>query len=59
MLNLLKPISFRWLFPSGASRVSLFNYFNGHDWVGDPHQLSGVLPEFQVTSMKHFLTEKW
>jgi uncharacterized protein YbjT (DUF2867 family) len=58
MLNLLKPISFRWLFPSGASRVSLFNYFNAHDWVGDPHQLSGVLPEFQVTSMKHFLTGK-
>lgn len=55
VLKLLKPTVFRWLFPSGASRVSLFSYFNENDWVGNPHQLSELLPEFQVISMRNHL----
>lgn len=51
LLKILKPTLFRWLYPSGASRVSLFSYFNENDWVGDPHDLGKRLPEFQVTSM--------
>jgi len=51
VLKVLKPILFRWIYPSGASRVSLFDYFNENDWVGDPNGLSELLPEFQATSM--------
>jgi uncharacterized protein YbjT (DUF2867 family) len=51
ILKLLKPTVFRWLYPSGASRVSLFSYFNKNDWLGDPLGLSRLLPEFQATSM--------
>jgi uncharacterized protein YbjT (DUF2867 family) len=51
ILKLLKPAIFRWLFPTGASRVSLFNFFNENDWVGDPHDLWKLLPDFQATSM--------
>jgi uncharacterized protein YbjT (DUF2867 family) len=51
ILKVLKPTLFRWIYPSGASRVSLFSYFNENDWVGDPHRLSKLLPDFLVTSM--------
>jgi uncharacterized protein YbjT (DUF2867 family) len=51
VLKLLKPTIFRWLYPSGASRVTLFSYFNENDWVGDPHGVRDRLPEFQATSM--------
>jgi uncharacterized protein YbjT (DUF2867 family) len=51
VLKVLKPILFRWIYPSGASRVSLFGFFNENDWVGDPNSLSELLPEFQATSM--------
>jgi uncharacterized protein YbjT (DUF2867 family) len=51
ILKLLKSTIFRWLYPSGASRVSLFSYFNKNDWVGDPHGLSKRLPDFHATSM--------
>jgi uncharacterized protein YbjT (DUF2867 family) len=51
ILKALKPTLFRWLYPSGASRVSLFSYFNENDWVGDPHSLSKLLPEFFPASM--------
>jgi uncharacterized protein YbjT (DUF2867 family) len=51
ILKVLKPTLFRWLYPSGASRVSLFSYFNENDWVGDPYSLSKRLPEFFATSM--------
>jgi len=52
LLKALRPTVFRWFFPSGASRVSLFAYFNDNDWVGDPGSLSKLLPEFRVTSME-------
>jgi uncharacterized protein YbjT (DUF2867 family) len=55
LLVALKSTLFRWIYPSGASRVSLFSYFNANDWVGDPRSLSKLLPEFQVTSMDDFL----
>ena len=51
ILKALKPALFRWLYPTVASRVSLFGYFNENDWVGDPHSLPKLLPEFLVTSM--------
>ena len=52
LLKVLKPTLFHWIYPSGASRVSLFGYFNANDWVGDPHGLSKLLPEFHATSME-------
>lgn len=55
ILKVLKPTLFRWLYPSGASRVSLFSYFNENDWVGDPHRLSKLVPEFTVTSVDDHL----
>jgi uncharacterized protein YbjT (DUF2867 family) len=51
ILKVLKPTLFRWLYPSGASRVSLFGYFNENDWVGDSHSLSKLLPDFCATTM--------
>lgn len=54
-LKLLKPTIFRWLYPSGASRVSLFSHFNENDWVGNAHQLCSVLPGFHATSMEQAL----
>lgn len=58
ILKVLKPTLFRWLYPSGASRVSLFGYFNENDWVGDPHSLSKLLPEFLATSMDDHIRNK-
>jgi hypothetical protein len=58
ILKALKPTLFRWLYPSGASRVSLFSYFNANDWVGDPHSLSKLLPEFFVTSMEDHIRKR-
>jgi uncharacterized protein YbjT (DUF2867 family) len=55
VLKALKPTLFRWIFPSGASRVSLFGYLNENDWVGDPQGLSKLLPEFQATSMEEHI----
>jgi uncharacterized protein YbjT (DUF2867 family) len=55
LLAALKPTLFRWIYPSGASRVSLFSYFNANDWVGDPRSLPMLLPEFKVTSMADFI----
>jgi uncharacterized protein YbjT (DUF2867 family) len=57
MLQVLKPF-FRWLSPCGASRITLFGYFNENDWVGDPGRLREVLPGFQVTSMEQYLTAR-
>lgn len=51
ILKMLKPALFRWLYPSGASRVSLFGYFSKNDWVGDAYGVSKLLPDFQATSM--------
>ena len=51
VLKLLKPSVFRWIYPTGASRVTLFSYFNQNDWVGDPRSLSDLLPEFRITTM--------
>lgn len=55
VLTILRPVCFRWLYPTGASRVRLFNYFNANDWIGNAQQLAEVLPGFQVTSMKDHL----
>jgi len=52
LLKLLRPTVFRWLYPCGASRVPLFSHFNQNDWVGNPRQLSELLPEFQITTMQ-------
>ena len=51
ILKLLKPILFRWISPISASRISLFSYFNDHDWVGESSALNEVLPGFRITSM--------
>jgi uncharacterized protein YbjT (DUF2867 family) len=51
ILRLLKPTIFSWLYPTGASRVSLFSFFNENDWVGDPNDLWKLLPDFKATSM--------
>jgi uncharacterized protein YbjT (DUF2867 family) len=55
VLKALKPALFRWIYPSGASRVSLFGYFNKNDWVGDPRGLTKLLPEFKATSLEEFI----
>jgi uncharacterized protein YbjT (DUF2867 family) len=57
VLRVLKPTLFRWIYPTGASRVSLFNYFNDNDWMGDPQDLSKRLPEFQATSLENHLRQ--
>ena len=57
ILKLLKPTIFRWLYPSGASRVTLFSYFNKNDWVGDPHGVRDRLPEFRITSMGDYIRQ--
>jgi uncharacterized protein YbjT (DUF2867 family) len=51
VLNFLRPTLFRWCYPTGASRVALFNYFNRHDWTGSPDRLARCLPGFHTTSM--------
>ena len=55
ILTLLRPMLLRWLFPKEASRIDLFNYFNTHDWIGDPHRLTHLLPGFRVTTMAAYL----
>jgi len=59
VVTLLRPVLFRWAYPSGASRVRLFHYFNENDWIGDARQLTAVMPEFHVTSMRDFLRERY
>lgn len=51
LLKILRPTLFRWCFPTGASRVALFDYFNRHDWTGNPRRLTRILPEFEPTSL--------
>lgn len=58
-LTLLRPVVFRWVYPTGASRVRLFNYFNKNDWIGIARQLVEVLPEFHVTSMWEYLRARY
>ncbi len=55
VLRLLRPTLLRWLCPSVASRVCLFSYFNENDWVGNPHELPRLLPEFHITTMEEAL----
>ena len=59
VLILLRPVVFRWLYPTGASRVRLFNYFNSNDWIGNADQLAEVFPEFEVTSVRDYLSLKY
>lgn len=55
VLQFLRPSFLRWLCPTIASRVSLFNYFNENDWIGKPHELARLLPEFHITTMEEAL----
>jgi len=59
VVMLLRPVLFRWAYPSGASRVGLFHYFNENDWIGDARQLPAVMPGFRVTSMRDFLRQRY
>lgn len=59
VLTLLRPVLFRWIYPTGASRVRLFNYFNENNWIGNARQLAEVLPEFRVTSMRDHLRARY
>jgi len=59
VLTLLRPVLFRWIYPTGASRVKLFNYFNENDWIGNARQLVEVIPEFRVTSMRDHLQARY
>jgi len=59
VLTLLRPVIFRWIYPTGASRVKLFNYFNENDWIGNARQLAEVFPEFHVTSMRDHLWARY
>lgn len=54
VLKFLKPAVFRWLYPTGASRVTLFSYFNQNDWMGNPRSLSELLPGFHITTMQDY-----
>jgi uncharacterized protein YbjT (DUF2867 family) len=59
VVTLLRPVLFRWVYPSGASRVRLFHYFNENDWIGDARQLPALMPDFRVTSMREFLRQRY
>ncbi len=59
VIKLLRPVLFRWLCPKAASRVALFNYFNSHDWIGDPRLMARLWPDFRVTTMVDFLKSKY
>lgn len=59
VLTLLRPVLFRWMYPTGASRVRLFNYFNKNDWVGNYRPLTEVFPEFRTTSMRNYLQARY
>jgi uncharacterized protein YbjT (DUF2867 family) len=52
VLKILRPVVFRWAFPTGASRVRLLSYFDRHDWIGNPGQIGEVLPGFKPVSME-------
>jgi len=60
VLTFLRPVLFRWIYPKGASRVRLFNYFNKNDWIGrdtslDDPALAEIFSDFRVTSMRDYL----
>lgn len=59
VLILLRPTLFRWLYPRGASRVALFDYLSGNDWIGDCGPLTAALPGFKVTTMEDYLHARW
>ena len=59
ILTMLRPVLFRWMYPTGASRVKLFNYFNKNDWVGNYRPLAEVFPEFRTTSMRSYLQARY
>ena len=59
LMKVLRPVVFRWLKPVLASKVRLASYFDAHDWIGDPSQLTALLPGFQVTSMECYLEGKY
>ncbi len=55
VLKALQPLAFRWAFPTGASRVGLLDYFDRHDWIGDPDQASKMILGFHPTGMERHL----
>lgn len=55
VLKALRPLVFRWAFPTGASRVGLLGYFDRHDWIGDPGQASSMISGFRPTGMERHL----
>ena len=55
LLKILRPVVFRWGFPTGASRVRLFSYFDRHDWVGNPDQIGQAIPDLKPVSMEDHL----
>ena len=55
LLRLLRPTFFRFFRPVVATKISILNYFETHDFVGDPKQLAKLLPGFEVTTMKAYL----
>jgi uncharacterized protein YbjT (DUF2867 family) len=58
LLKILRPTLFWWCFPTGASRVGLFDYFNRHDWTGNPERLTRELPGFEPTSMAEHIRHR-
>jgi uncharacterized protein YbjT (DUF2867 family) len=43
--------------PVMFSKVTMLDYFSRHDYVGNPNQLTEVLPGFEVTSMESCLRD--
>ena len=55
LLKILRPLVFRWGFPTGASRVRLLSHFDRHDWIGNPDQIGQAIPDFKPVSMEDHL----
>jgi len=58
VLKILRPVVFRWAFPTGASRVRLLGYFDRHDWVGNSEQIRQAIPGFEPVSMEDHMRTK-
>jgi len=51
LLKLALPIM-RKMNPVMVSKTGMLEYFNQTDFIGDPQQLSTIMPEFNITSME-------
>ncbi len=54
LLRMARPL-FRRFNPVMASKVTMLDYLDKHDYVGKANQLAEVLPRFEVTSMESYL----